>query len=335
VEEAISSVEYFSTSGAAGPSRFRVIAVPRTSKRLQILEGIKFATGDIIYIVDPTTVWPSTLLSHTLTCFENPRVGAVGLSRRVEPSGPRLTLLEVMADFEFSTFNLEAAATEHIDGGSLGLSSSTAAYRTVILKDPAFIDEFTHERWRGSHLDSGDDEFLARWLLDCGWETRSQCRRQVEVATTVPLGALLVRHMIRRSRDRWRSDLRSLFVRRRVWIRHPYVATTMLAGMVDPFVVLVSPILIIYLVASGKSTSSQPDTYAVHGGTLVFAFFVWIHAIQTLELLSHLYRRPRHVLYLPVWMAFSYLAATAKMVALFTIANVRILARTSVFKWPS
>jgi cellulose synthase/poly-beta-1,6-N-acetylglucosamine synthase-like glycosyltransferase len=315
-------------SGRQQQSRFRVIAVPSiVNRRLELLEGIKFATGDVIYLVDSTAIWPPALLSHTLACFEDPSVGGVGVSSRVEPVGPKLGLAEAVADFQFSTDNLGAAATDHIDGGSLSFPSSTAAYRTVILRDPAFIDELTHEYWRRSRLDSGEDKFLGRWLVDCGWKTRFQYEKKAEVATCVPASSIAryLQHVTRCSRDRWRSDLRSLFVQRRIWTSHPYAATTMLAGMLDPFAILGSPFLIVYLIASGSSSEG------FDGWTLFFTFFIWIHALQTLESLPLLFRNPRRIVYLPVWIVFSYLDAVSKFVALFSLGNVRLFSFVLAF----
>ncbi|THH12786.1 hypothetical protein EW146_g7373 [Bondarzewia mesenterica] len=159
-------------ANAVDPERIRVLTVPFANKRLQMAHGIKNTTTDIIVFADDDAIWPPTLLSYTLACFEDQKVGGVGTSQRVQPVGERMTVWEVLAAFRLTIRNIEISSSTHIDGGLPCLSGRTAAYRTVILKDPEFLHEFTHDYWLGKyHLNSGDDKFLTRWMVTHGWST--------------------------------------------------------------------------------------------------------------------------------------------------------------------
>ncbi|OJA15729.1 hypothetical protein AZE42_07256 [Rhizopogon vesiculosus] len=152
---------------AVDPERIRVLTVPFANKRLQMAHGIRNTTTDIIVFADDDAIWPPTMLPYMLACFEDQKVGGVGTSQRVQPVGERMTVWEVLAAFRLTIRNIEISSSTHIDGGLPCLSGRTAAYRTVILKDPEFLHGFTHDYWLGKYqLNSGDDKFLTRWMVD-------------------------------------------------------------------------------------------------------------------------------------------------------------------------
>jgi len=210
------------------PERIRVLTVPFANKRLQMSHGIKNTTTDIIVFADDDAIWPPTLLPYVLACFEDQKVGGVGTSQRVQSVGSRMTVWEVLAAFRLTIRNIEIASSTHIDGGIPCLSGRTAAYRTVILKDPDFLHGFTHDYWLGKYqLNSGDDKFLTRWMVSHGWSTYVQCCKEAELLSTMKPNWRFLKQVLRWTRNTWRSDLRSLFMERYVWTAHPYVAYTM------------------------------------------------------------------------------------------------------------
>jgi len=210
------------------PERIRVLTVPFANKRLQMSHGIKNTTTDIIVFADDDAIWPPTLLPYVLACFEDQKIGGVGTSQRVQAVGSRMTVWEVLAAFRLTIRNIEIASSTHIDGGIPCLSGRTAAYRTVILKDPDFLHGFTHDYWLGKYqLNSGDDKFLTRWMVSHGWSTYVQCCKEAELLSTMKPNWRFLKQVLRWTRNTWRSDLRSLFMERYVWTAHPYVAYTM------------------------------------------------------------------------------------------------------------
>jgi cellulose synthase/poly-beta-1,6-N-acetylglucosamine synthase-like glycosyltransferase len=226
-------------ANAVDPRRIRVITVPYANKRLQMVKGIKEVTTDIIVFADDDAIWPPTLLPYVLACFEDQKVGGVGTSQRVQPVGDKFTVWEVLAAFRLTIRNIEISASTHIDGGVCCLSGRTAAYRTVILKDPEFIQGFTHDYWLGKyHLNSGDDKFLTRWMVAHGWSTYIQCCKEAELLSTMKPNWRFLKQVLRWTRNTWRSDMRSLFTERYIWTTHPYVAFTMVSTVVInvPFV---------------------------------------------------------------------------------------------------
>lgn len=215
-------------ANSVDPRRIRVITVPYANKRLQMVRGIKEVTTDIIVFADDDAIWPPTLLPYVLACFEDQKIGGVGTSQRVQPVGEKFTVWEVLAAFRLTIRNIEISASTHIDGGVCCLSGRTAAYRTVILKDPEFIHGFTHDYWLDKyHLNSGDDKFLTRWMVSHGWSTYIQCCKEAELLSTMKPNWRFLKQVLRWTRNTWRSDMRSLFMERHIWTAHPYVAFTM------------------------------------------------------------------------------------------------------------
>lgn len=259
-----------------GRGRVRVLTVSQANKRQQMTEGIKATETDIIVFADDDALWPPTLLQYVLACFEDQSIGGVGTSQVVKPVGNKMTVWEVLAAMRLSIRNIEIAASTHIDGGVPCLSGRTAAYRSVILKDPEFIDGFTNDFWLGKyHLNSGDDKFLTRWLVSHGWNTYVQCCPEAELLSTMKPNWRFLKQVLRWTRNTWRSDLRSIFMERHIWTRHPYVAYMMIDKFLNPITLLAGPCLVIYLcVKSGRQDSL--DGYRLPAWNVLLSWTGWL-----------------------------------------------------------
>jgi hypothetical protein len=230
-----------------------------------------------------------------------------------------MTVWEVLAAFRLTIRNIEIASSTHIDGGLPCLSGRTAAYRTVILKDPEFLHGFTHDYWLGKYqLNSGDDKFLTRWMVSHGWSTYVQCCKEAELLSTMKPNWRFLKQVLRWTRNTWRSDLRSLFMERQVWTSHPYVAYTMVDKLINPLTLLVGPCLVMYVVY--KSTIPiERGGYHLPWWNVLLSWMVWLTATRTFKLLPHLWNRPQDIIYVPAFIAFGYYFAVMKLYALFTL----------------
>ncbi|KAI9265428.1 nucleotide-diphospho-sugar transferase [Helicostylum pulchrum] len=156
------------------PEKIRVLTVSKANKRLQMVAGVNATTTEILVFADDDAIWKPTMLQYILACFEDLKMGGVGTCQTVHAvnTNGHQTVWEVLAGFRLSIRNIEVAASTHIDGGVCCLSGRTAAYRTLILKDPAFQFGFQNDLWLGKYpLNSGDDKFLTRWMVTHGWNT--------------------------------------------------------------------------------------------------------------------------------------------------------------------
>ncbi|KAL0085897.1 glycosyltransferase family 2 protein [Phycomyces blakesleeanus] len=159
------------------PTKIKVLTVSKANKRLQMVAGVNATQSEIIVFADDDAIWKPTMLEYILACFEDLKMGGVGTSQTVhavDPNGHQ-TVWEILAGYRLTSRNIEIASSTHIDGGVCCLSGRTAAYRTLILKDPAFQHCFTNDLWLGKYpLNSGDDKFLTRWMVSHGWNTYAQ-----------------------------------------------------------------------------------------------------------------------------------------------------------------
>ncbi|KAL7416986.1 glycosyltransferase family 2 protein [Mrakia frigida] len=315
---------------AVDPSKIRVLTVPFANKRLQMSHGIRNTTTDIIVFADDDAIWPPTLLPSVLACFEDQQVGGVGTSQRVQPVGNKMTVWEVLAAFRLTIRNIEIAASTHIDGGVPCLSGRTAAYRTVILKDPEFLHGFTNDLWLGKyHLNSGDDKFLTRWMVSHGWNTYIQCCKEAELLSTMKPNWRFIKQVLRWTRNTWRSDIRSIFTERHIWTRHPYVAYTMIDKFINPLTLLLGPCLVFYLLAKSQKDRDNGG-YHLPAWNIIVSWFVWLTATRSAKLLPHLWYRPQDVIYIPAWILFGYYFAVMKIYALLTLHETGWGTRTGI-----
>ncbi|GJJ77791.1 hypothetical protein EMPS_10150 [Entomortierella parvispora] len=315
-------------ANSVDPTRIRVLTVPKANKRLQMVEGIRNTTSEIIVFADDDAIWPPTALDYILACFEDPNMGGVGTSQTVKSVGRYQTVWEVLAGFRLTIRNIEIAASTHIDGGVCCLSGRTAAYRTCILQDPAFQYEFTHDFWLGKYpLNSGDDKFLTRWMVFHGWNTYVQICKEAELLSTFKNNWRFVKQVLRWTRNTWRSDFRSLFMERRIWSRHPYVAFTMVDKIFNPITLLSGPISVVAMAAQGKFHLPLWD--------IVISYVVWLMLTRIIKLLPHLFKRPQDVIWVPAFLIFGYYFAIMKIYALFTLHEVGWGTRAGIDSTPA
>jgi cellulose synthase/poly-beta-1,6-N-acetylglucosamine synthase-like glycosyltransferase len=306
-------------ANSVDPTRIRVLTVPFANKRLQMAHGIRNTTTDIIVFADDDAIWPPLLLPYVLACFEDQQVGGVGTSQRVKSVGAKMTVWEVLAGFRLTIRNIEIASATHIDGGIPCLSGRTAAYRTVILKDPDFLHGFTNDLWLNKyHLNSGDDKFLTRWMVSHGWNTYVQVCKEAELLSTMKPNWRFLKQVLRWTRNTWRSDFRSVFTERHVWTKHPYVCYTMIDKFINPLTLLVGPALVSYLLYKSTKPIDQGG-YHLPAWDIAVSYIVWLFCTRTLKVLPHLWDRPKDIIYVPVFILFGYYFAIMKIYALFTL----------------
>ncbi|KAG0323982.1 hypothetical protein BGZ99_002290 [Dissophora globulifera] len=314
-------------ANSVDPTRIRVLTVPKANKRLQMVEGIRNTTSEIIVFADDDAIWGPQTLEYILACFEDPNMGGVGTSQTVKSVGRYQTVWEVLAGFRLTIRNIEIAASTHIDGGVCCLSGRTAAYRTCILQDPQFQYEFTHDFWLGKYpLNSGDDKFLTRWMVYHGWNTYVQICKEAELLSTFKNNWRFIKQVLRWTRNTWRSDFRSLFTERRIWSRHPYVAFTMVDKILNPITLLSGPISVIVLASEGKFHLPLWD--------IIISYIVWLMMTRIIKLLPHLFKRPQDFIWVPAFLIFGYYFAIMKIYALFTLHEVGWGTRAGIDQTP-
>ncbi|KAI8073332.1 glycosyltransferase like family 2-domain-containing protein [Gongronella butleri] len=298
--------------GQPASALFDLFTVPKASKREQMVQGIQQTDTDILVFADDDAIWPPTMLAYILASFEDASVGGVGTSQTVRSVGKRRTIWEILAGFRLTIRNIEVAASAHIDDGVCCISGRTAAYRTVILKDPGFQHAFTNDYWRKKYLlNSGDDKFLTRWMVSHGWSTHMQVCKGAELQSTFKDNWRFMKQILRWTRNTWRSDFRSLCTERYIWRRHPFVAFTMVDKALNPFTLLSGPISVIVLCLLMK--------FHLPAWNIVASYIVWLLGTRFIKLLPHFYSRPWDIWALPIYLIFNFYFAFMKLYAALTL----------------
>ena len=304
------------------PQKISILTIPKANKRNQMVAGINATKTEILVFADDDAIWKPTMLDYILACFEDLKIGGVGTSQTVhavDPNGYQ-TVWEVIAGFRLTIRNVEVAASTHMDGGVCCLSGRTAAYRTLILKDPAFQYGFTNDLWLDKYpLNSGDDKFLTRWMVSHGWNTYVQVCPEAELYSTFKNNWRFLRQVLRWTRNTWRSDFRSLFTERYIWRRHPYVAFTMVDKIFNPITLLSGPLLVFIYLMEQAASDTVPTKKPLPAWNIIVSYICWLLLTRGLKLVPHFLKRPSDIIYLPAWLLFNYYFAVMKLYALFTL----------------
>ncbi|KAH8807679.1 nucleotide-diphospho-sugar transferase [Xylogone sp. PMI_703] len=217
----------------------KLISTSLAGKRRQLAQGIKEAQGSIIVLADDDVFWPPKFLQLVLACFENPKAGGVGTMHRgrLPFDKNELTVWERLAAFRLRWRNKEMAAVNYLDNGAvLCLSGRTADYRADILKSPSFIHAFTNDYWLDRfQLDSGDDNFITRWLLSANWDIKIQVHPEAELTTNLEPTPKFLHQSIRWQRNATRGLLRLLFFTPKLWFSHPVLLLRIAHDLLYPF----------------------------------------------------------------------------------------------------
>ena len=199
------------------------MSVKQANKRRQMARAVPEVTTPIIVFADDDVDWPRKTLQWLLAPFEQPQYGGVVTCQRLRRAeNPNLSqrVWNFLGALYLERRNFDCAAMTRIDGGMPCISGRTVAYRTEILKDPAFTDGFTDERWGMTsqyQLNADDDNFITRWLLSHGWQNYMQYHPECEVQTTLEDNPKFLKQCLRWARSNWRSNVTSLFKERFVW----------------------------------------------------------------------------------------------------------------------
>ena len=207
---------------AADHGRLRCMSVKQANKRRQMARAVPEVTTPIIVFADDDVDWPRKTLQWLLAPFEQPQYGGVVTCqrlRRAENPSCSQRVWNFLGALYLERRNFDCAAMTRVDGGMPCISGRTVAYRTEILKDPAFTSGFTDERWWFDQyqLNADDDNFITRWLLTHGWQNYMQYHPECEVQTTLENNSNFLKQCLRWARSNWRSNITSLVTERYVW----------------------------------------------------------------------------------------------------------------------
>ena len=303
---------------AATQGRLRCMSVKQANKRRQMARAIPEVTTTITVFADDDVDWPRQTLNYILAPMENGKFGGVVTCQRLRRAeNPTFSqrIYNFLGALYLERRNFDCAATSHIDGGVPCLSGRTCAYRSEIIKDPAFTSGFTDEKWWfGQYqLNADDDNFITRWLVNHDWQIYMQYHPDCEVQTTLEDNPKFLKQCLRWARSNWRSNLSSLFAERKIWHTQPWSTYAVHLTTLSP-PAFIGDLALWYFIHRATFYWTAEDRFLA-----VILLLGWMLFSKFIKLITHFVRYPVDILLWPVSILFGWFHGAIKMYALFTL----------------
>ena len=313
------------------------------NKRKQLVQGFRQVHTVVTVLCDDHVFLPPNFLNAVLAPFENDLVGAVGTSKRVrretDPPGTLSwrSFWNLMGVLYLERANFTSRGTNAIDGGISVISGRTAAYRTSILRDQVFIKAFLKEYILFGligPLNTDDDNFLTRWVINMGWKIKFQAGEEATMVTTLGHYPKFLLQCIRWSRTTWRSDFVSLFRDRVIWRALPWSTYAVYVSSLFNFALIYDAALVytFYYAEGAKEATPGSEAWSEEGGSWkwMWALVLWILGAKMVKVAPYFWAHPWDLLLLPGYIVFGYLHSFIKLYALLTFWNVCWAGRNGV-----
>ena len=286
-------------------TKCRLLVTPKPGKRAALCDGLEFASGDIMVLVDSDTIWDDGLLEKTIPYFTDPKVGGATVSQRIQNPN---TVANVMFDILlWSRYKEEVPFLMSVGNAFNTLSGRTAFYRreAIFSDEHDNIHHLRHEFFMGSRGISGDDKRLTHLILQQGWQTAYVVGPVVHTPGLNSVKKFL-KQRLRWTRNSWRADLRAVG---KGWVwSHPALAVFMIDRFFQPLVMLLGPVVM---------------AFAIINKEWFFAGILlgWWLISRFIKIFGYFKKYPKRIIYLPAYIIYGYLNAVMKIYALATLVE--------------
>jgi hypothetical protein len=130
----------------------------------------------------------------------------------------------------------EYCATHGIDSGVSTLAGRFGVFSTSIYASKESLDGYLNEYifWGMiGPLNTDDDKFHTRWLIEHDWKIRLQAGPESTAMTELGEWPKFKEQILRWMRTTWRSNPRQLLFHSQSWLHHPYTTLTLLLWFFD------------------------------------------------------------------------------------------------------
>lgn len=301
----IHNIYHFHTHQKKTKTRLNLVVARTPGKRPCLVDGILRSRGDIVYLVDSDTIWSPNVIESTIPYFLDEKIGGVTVRQQIlEPQSLSQVLFDMLLYLRYT----EEVPTMVTMGHSVNtLSGRTAVYRREALLNEKYdnMHLLTHEHFLKSRCISGDDKRLTHLILEQGWHLAYQSKAVVFTPGMTDLKSFL-KQRLRWTRNSWRADSRAF---QRQWVfNHPFIAIFNFDRFIQPFFLLFGLSIFILSLIQGQ--------WVIAG-----VIFTWWTVTRVIRFFGYFVRHPQRIIYLPVYMVFTYWTAIVKLFAWFTIVE--------------
>ncbi|KAJ2903098.1 glycosyltransferase family 2 [Zalerion maritima] len=307
-----------------GYPNIRVLYTGMANKRLQVCAALPTVKTRITVMADDDVTWQPAMLPWLLAPFEDKKMGGVGTCQRVKRvfnDSWEARIFNWLGAAYIERRNFEISATHNIDGGTSCMSGRTGAYRSEILNNGEFLQNFQTERWGKYTMNADDDNFVTRWLVNHQWKTWVHALDGLDptgeatglvwfgnVISTGKFCPFIFSRCIHPQRQPV-ADPASTTTSQQPWCSYAlHLATfTSLAFLTDPM-----------FLASLWWVSADWDPTLRR--RVWWSQFIFMFAFTKVVKLVGLFRKnPHDIMYLPISIVFGYIHGFIKLYALFTL----------------
>ncbi|MEY7850767.1 glycosyltransferase [Natrarchaeobius sp. A-rgal3] len=270
----------------------------KPGKRPALQDGVHWASGDLIALVDDDVKWREDTMAEFCKPFADPDVGAVSPKQVVQDQStlPQ-KLYEVQMRLQFA---IDYPALSKVSRSLSCVSGRTAVYRREALA-PA-IEELTEETFFGKEVISGDDKFLTRAVQANGWDAVYQSTSVIDIGAAPGLRTFLSQ-TVRWTRNTIRSDLKAMY---EGWVfRRKGLAYYNFDRFVATFAIIIAPLYFSVSLAAGLYVAA-------------LVIFCWWMLSRTVKMYPYITMYWRGFSLVPLYTFGSFAMAPVYLYALFS-----------------
>ena len=281
--------------------RVQAILFHHVGKRSALGVGIREATSELLVLTDSDTSWEPGLIENVQKPFIDPSVGGTSTQQNVYQRDS--SLWRRIADWLVDLRYYDYVPAMGRAGAVPCLSGRTAVYRRAAVLP--VLDNLENEFFLGRRCVAGDDGRLTWLVLASGYRTVHQSSAKAVSMFPAGLGAF-IKQRVRWSRNSYRCYLTAIA---KGWLwRTPFITkVTVLQILLTP---VTMGLTIFYLIFNRLELTTWG----------IAAVVVWLFLGRAIRGFSHLRRRPKDLLILPVLaLTVIFIALPIKIYAFFTM----------------
>jgi len=316
------AAEQFRSFRALFPeSKVMVAHRVKASRREQTAQALKQVETRLVILQDDHTYWPQSprFIASVIAPFEDTKVGAVSADLQARHRGHPFSwngFWNFMGMTYLMRRSYEYRGTYGIDRGLSTLPGRFGVFRTAIYASPEFLNGYlnSYMPFKTEPLNSDDDKFHTRWLIEHDWKMGLQAGPDSVMTTELGEWPKFMSQVLRWTRTTWRNNPAQL-MGRLTWMRHPFMSWSLLMWF---FRQSLTQETCMYMTLRGTLKQyGKSDYFPVSASALT----IWILSFKFVKILEHFRKHPGDVVYFPAYLLFGHLHAFVKIYAMLTYMN--------------